>query len=505
MKMKHAFKQIVWTSFLFLLLGAGVITTPAQQPIPQTATVLLTDISGSMDEQDIHGISKLQGAENAILTYINIVEVEALNYSTTDFVSLVTFCATASQQTEFSTDYNTVRNVTQSLSTCGSTDMLSGISLSDNLVREIKNQQNSIQTNIILLTDGLPTASPLGTTNADTIQQEVLDAAASLNLTETCLYIVPLGNPNAPGQESFVDLAFLQRLDSVVNCGGLFDLVSSAELRQLYLDIRLQIVNLTTQYNQTLIVTNNQTLALPEFTIQANTGQLRVDTVVLDNGAVSVNLFDPNGQMISQNYPGASLSTIGNVIQWVIENPIIGQWRAEVLGTGTNPNGTQFTTSISTGGAPSIPIGSTPVTAGSGMDTTLFGIILILMLIAGGVVASILYNMNNRSLASADMQDIPTGQQAYLVFLSGPRIGQQLPITSAAYSIGRRGGNHLQLQDNNASREHARILLRNGQYYLQDLNSQSGTFVNGMQIQAAHPLMDGEQIRIGRINIQFRS
>lgn len=503
--MKHVFKQIIWISCLFLLAGGGVITTLAQQAPPQTATVLLTDISGSMDEQDINGTTKLQAAENAILTYINILEVEAFNYNTTDFVSLVTFCETASQRTQFSTDYNAVRNVTQALSSCGSTDMLSGVSLSDNLVREIKNQQNDIRTNIILLTDGLPTASPLGTTDSTMIQQEVLNAAASLNLTETCLYIVPLGNPNAAGQEAFVDLDFLQRLDSMVNCGRLFDLVTPAELRQLYLDIRLQIVNLNIEYNQTLIVTSNQTVELPTFTIQAGTGQLRVDTVVLDSGIVSLNLFDPNGQVVDQAYPGASLSSIGNVIQWVIENPIAGQWRAQVLGIGASPNGTRFTTSVSTGAAPSIPIGSNSVRAGSAMDTTLFGIILILMLIAGGIVTGILYKMNNKAPASVPMQDIPTGQQAYLVFLSGPRVGQQLPITSAAYSIGRRGGNNLQLQGNNVSREHARILLRNGQYYLQDLNSQSGTFINGMQIQAAHPLVDGEQIRIGRTNIQFRS
>jgi hypothetical protein len=495
MKMKHVWDKCFWLISLVCILCPGGWTTA--QTTAQTATVLLTDISGSMEERDISGLIKLDAAKSAIGTYVDIVEVESRNYSNMDLLSLVTFCDSADQRTDFTTDFNAVRAVVQPLVTCGSTNMVSGIHLSDNLVRAIKTQNNNIATNIILLTDGLPTASPSG---ASDLQQEVLDALPSLNVTGTCLYIVPLGNPNAGG-DGFVDLAFLEQMDAVVNCGRLFDFVSPAELQQLYLSIRLQIVNVNVQSNTTLTVNPNQTVTLPPITVQPNVPELRVDTLVLNNGAVTVRLTDPNGQVVDANYPGARSSTIGNVIQWIIDNPIAGQWRAEVLGMGAAT--TQFTTSISTGTG-SLLGGATPNVVTQSNDTTLLGIILILLLLGGGVIAAVLYNQNNRAkIAGIPYADVPTGQQGFLVFLSGPRVGQQLPISSSTFSIGRRGGNHLQLQDTHISREHARILLREGNYLIQDLNSQSGTFVNNMQIQAAHPLRHSDQIRIGRISMQF--
>ena len=50
------------------------------------------------------------------------------------------------------------------------------------------------------------------------------------------------------------------------------------------------------------------------------------------------------------------------------------------------------------------------------------------------------------------------------------------------------------------SRRHAEIVLKNNQWFLQDLNSTNGTFVNNLRLppHTSHPLHSGDQIRLGK-------
>lgn len=57
-----------------------------------------------------------------------------------------------------------------------------------------------------------------------------------------------------------------------------------------------------------------------------------------------------------------------------------------------------------------------------------------------------------------------------------------------------------------ASRRHCRILYENGGYFIEDLGSMNGTFVNNQQLVAGevHPLQDGDEIIAGRVQLTFR-
>jgi serine phosphatase RsbU (regulator of sigma subunit)/pSer/pThr/pTyr-binding forkhead associated (FHA) protein len=50
------------------------------------------------------------------------------------------------------------------------------------------------------------------------------------------------------------------------------------------------------------------------------------------------------------------------------------------------------------------------------------------------------------------------------------------------FLIGRQPDNHLILRDSRVSRSHARILVENGAYVLEDMGSRHGTFVNGKRV-----------------------
>src|ERR1035441_10922457 len=56
---------------------------------------------------------------------------------------------------------------------------------------------------------------------------------------------------------------------------------------------------------------------------------------------------------------------------------------------------------------------------------------------------------------------------------------KRVPVDPIPFLIGRQPENHLILRDSRVSRAHARIVVENGGYVLEDTGSRHGTFVNG--------------------------
>jgi sigma-B regulation protein RsbU (phosphoserine phosphatase) len=56
-------------------------------------------------------------------------------------------------------------------------------------------------------------------------------------------------------------------------------------------------------------------------------------------------------------------------------------------------------------------------------------------------------------------------------------------IEPLPYLIGRQADNHLVLRDNRASRSHARVIRESSDYFIEDLKSRHGVYVNGERVQ----------------------
>ncbi len=69
-------------------------------------------------------------------------------------------------------------------------------------------------------------------------------------------------------------------------------------------------------------------------------------------------------------------------------------------------------------------------------------------------------------------------------------------------AFGRDTVNEVQLLHESISRQHARIFARDGQFFLLDLNSANGTYVNDERIEE-RVLADGDRIRIGAVQLRF--
>jgi pSer/pThr/pTyr-binding forkhead associated (FHA) protein len=83
------------------------------------------------------------------------------------------------------------------------------------------------------------------------------------------------------------------------------------------------------------------------------------------------------------------------------------------------------------------------------------------------------------------------------------QVAGETQIFSTDFTAGRQG--NLPVRDDHASNHHARFQFAHGVWYVEDLSSTNGTWLNGRRIFAAQALRKGDKIRIGRTTIRVVS
>lgn len=81
--------------------------------------------------------------------------------------------------------------------------------------------------------------------------------------------------------------------------------------------------------------------------------------------------------------------------------------------------------------------------------------------------------------------------------------GKQTHVFSTDFTAGRQGS--LVVADDHASNHHARFQFAHGAWYVEDLKSTNGTWLNNRRMFAAQRLKKGDKIKIGRTVIQVIS
>lgn len=80
--------------------------------------------------------------------------------------------------------------------------------------------------------------------------------------------------------------------------------------------------------------------------------------------------------------------------------------------------------------------------------------------------------------------------------------GTMFPLLPVS-SLGRAPTNTAALPDDTCSLEHALLHLRDGQWWLEDLDSRNGTCLNETPITAPTPVLAGDVIGVGRIRLKI--
>lgn len=75
-------------------------------------------------------------------------------------------------------------------------------------------------------------------------------------------------------------------------------------------------------------------------------------------------------------------------------------------------------------------------------------------------------------------------------------VGLRFDLTDE-FTLGRAAGCQVTLDDTYASQIHARMFRRDDQYYLEDLGSTNGTWLNRAKVTGPMELQRGDQVQIG--------
>jgi hypothetical protein len=109
-----------------------------------------------------------------------------------------------------------------------------------------------------------------------------------------------------------------------------------------------------------------------------------------------------------------------------------------------------------------------------------------------------------RDLGAAGRE--PISELGRLVVVASPA-GEPPEGTSLALdaitTIGRDVNNAIVVDDQFASSEHAVLTFRGRTWYVEDLKSTNGTFVNGSPVDGVAPLGYGDEIQLGQVRLRL--
>jgi len=86
---------------------------------------------------------------------------------------------------------------------------------------------------------------------------------------------------------------------------------------------------------------------------------------------------------------------------------------------------------------------------------------------------------------------------------AGPLAGTRITLGDQTILIGRADDSTLVLTDDFASSRHARLTQRDGRWYVEDLGSTNGTYLDQQRVQGPLAVAPGQPIRIGATVIEL--
>ena len=92
--------------------------------------------------------------------------------------------------------------------------------------------------------------------------------------------------------------------------------------------------------------------------------------------------------------------------------------------------------------------------------------------------------------------------QARLVTISDGKVAEAYPVEESGTIYGRAGGALVQFMDPEVSKRHMKIDLKGKEWWLLDMSSKNGTYLNGERVQSGF-LQSGEKILIGNTTLYF--
>ena len=98
---------------------------------------------------------------------------------------------------------------------------------------------------------------------------------------------------------------------------------------------------------------------------------------------------------------------------------------------------------------------------------------------------------------------IKVSGESCLVEIHGPELGKKFVIEGDELSIGRDEKNTIVIDLDNVSRRHALVSVREGKFFVKDLGSTNGTYLNDDEIHEEQTLRSGDLVKVGGAIFKF--
>lgn len=90
-------------------------------------------------------------------------------------------------------------------------------------------------------------------------------------------------------------------------------------------------------------------------------------------------------------------------------------------------------------------------------------------------------------------------EKPILTVIEGKYTNQYWVVDRAEMIIGRDDVCDIVLPERQISRQHIKLFRQNEQFFIEDLDSRNGTWINGQKIEGTHELYDGDEIHIALV------
>jgi Mg-chelatase subunit ChlD len=430
----------------------------------QTATALVVDVSGSMAANWQGGV-KIESAKQAAADVVTMIEQESQAGQGAHQIALVSFTTDASLESPLSADYAGMRAAIDRLGPSQNTNLGAGVEIANQALSAAPADAKKI---MILLSDGM---SNTGLANPEILSGPV-QAAANAG---TCIYTVGFGDPGE------IDEQLLRDIAGRSGCGTYTYASAPADLARIYVRLRHTSTGTIIGEFQGQIA-QGETVQIGQVDVLANQGQLNV-TLLWPGSRLELIAKDPSGKTIADGQPGVSIAQTARMVNLLVQNPAAGNWQFAAVGADVPEQ--QLTYNL----IASVRTAGTTRTGGGSAG-------LLIALVVGVLIGVpvVVYSARRRRQVGG----VPASAVAQLI---GPS-GEQLPISDGAV-LGRDPDCAIRLLDDAVSRQHVQFRYARGAWYIQDLNSSNGTFINGARVTAT-ALRDGDRIAIGPYELKFR-
>jgi len=149
----------------------------------------------------------------------------------------------------------------------------------------------------------------------------------------------------------------------------------------------------------------------------------------------------------------------------------------------------------------------------------LLAVLWLFVLSAVGVVRSDLFGTRAARAAAADAAAAgrrsarrgrrarrrPRGAPRTVVVVDGPDTGLSVELGEVPVVFGRGADADLALSDDYVSTAHARLFPHEGRWYVEDLGSTNGTYLDGARVRVPSPVPVGVKVRVGKTVMEVRT